>query len=404
MTVQEVQFESLYATKSRNGIYKPANFHGRGTKIINMGELFGFDFIGDQPMERVDLTTDELNKSGLEDGDLLFGRRSLIEAGAGKCSIVVAPSEPLTFESSIIRVRLNRKEVEPKYLYYYFRSPRGRGRIAAIVTGTNVKGIRGSDLARISVEVPKRAIQQRICGMLGNYDSLIVNNVRRMQLLEQSARLLFREWFVHLRYPGHEHIKLADGVPKGWRRQLLRDIASTNSESFSAKSLPPEINYIDISSVQSGRILHRTRMRAEEAPGRARRRVKDGDVIWSNVRPNLRQFALVVEPDETDVVSTGFTTLTPKTVPSSFLYVAVTTDAFVAHLVNHTTGSSYPAVRPEDFESAEVLVPTWALLEDFNSQCEAMFRLAHRLEAQNRKLAAARDLLLPRLMDGRISV
>jgi type I restriction enzyme S subunit len=126
MNVQEVQFDSLYATKSRNGIYKSSEFHGRGTKIINMGELFGFDFIGDQPMERVELTTDELEKSDLLDGDLLFGRRSLVEAGAGKCSIVVAPSEPLTFESSIIRVRPDKQRVEPKYLYYYFKSPRGK--------------------------------------------------------------------------------------------------------------------------------------------------------------------------------------------------------------------------------------------------------------------------------------
>jgi type I restriction enzyme S subunit len=113
---------------------------------------------------------------------------------------------------------------------------------------------------------------------------------------------------------------------------------------------------------------------------------------------------LVFEPDEVDVVSTGFTTLTPTTVPSSFLYVATTTDVFVAYLINHTTGASYPAVRPEDFERAELLVPKRTLLDDFNFQCEPMFRLAHRLEAQNRKLVTARDLLLPRLMDGRISV
>jgi type I restriction enzyme S subunit len=215
---------------------------------------------------------------------------------------------------------------------------------------------------------------------------------------------LFKEWFVHLRYPGHEHDKIVQGVPEGWKRTLLGDVAITNVESFSVRSLPSEINYIDISSVQSGRILQKTRMTAEDAPGRARRRVRDGDVIWSNVRPNLRQFALIIEPEEVDVVSTGFTTITPKEVPSSFLYVAVTTDAFVAHLVNHTTGASYPAVRPDDFERAKLLVPPQTLLNEFHSQCDPMFRLAHRLDAQNRKLARDRDLLLPRFMESTISI
>jgi type I restriction enzyme, S subunit len=82
--------------------------------------------------------------------------------------------------------------------------------------------------------------------------------------------------------------------------------------------------------------------------------------------------------------------------------MAVTTDAFVAHLVNHTTGSSYPAVRPDDFERAEILVPTNPLLEEFQIYCEPLFRLSHKLGQENKKLARARDLLLPRLMDGRI--
>ena len=86
---------------------------------------------------------------------------------------------------------------------------------------------------------------------------------------------------------------------------------------------------------------------------------------------NLRQFALVLEPDELDVFSTGFTVLTPTAVPFSFLYLATTTDLFVAHLVNYTTGVSYPAVRPEDFERAELLVPKQSLLNEFHGQCQS---------------------------------
>ena len=191
---------------------------------------------------------------------------------------------------------------------------------------------------------------------------------------------------------------------KGGRRRLLKSIAETNIDSYSTRTLPQEINYIDISSVQGGRILQKTRVKAEEAPGRARRKIRDGDVIWSNVRPNLRQYALVIDPHQEDVVSTGFTTLTPESVPSSFLYVAVTTDSFIVHLVNHATGASYPAVRPDDFERAKVLVPSSDVLAEFHSICDPIFRLANKLDVQNKKLSEARDLLLPRLISGQLDV
>jgi len=104
------QFGALYAEPSRNGMYKSAEFHGRGTRIVNMGEMFGFDFISDQDMSRVLLTAKEIAAAGLQDGDLLFGRRSVVPAGAGKVALVVGLNEALTFESSIIRVRLEQEQ------------------------------------------------------------------------------------------------------------------------------------------------------------------------------------------------------------------------------------------------------------------------------------------------------
>src|SRR5213078_2808768 len=114
---------------------KTAQFRGHGMRIVNMRELFAYAFIGHQDMERIELSDAELVKSGLLDGDLLFGRRSLVEAGAGKCSLVVETPEPLTFESSLIRVRLRRDKANPRYFYYFFASPQGRGLIRTIVSG-----------------------------------------------------------------------------------------------------------------------------------------------------------------------------------------------------------------------------------------------------------------------------
>jgi type I restriction enzyme S subunit len=265
-----------------------------------------------------------------------------------------------------------------------------------------VPGIDRNVLHELIVNAPGQNEQVAIVTILSVYDDLIANNTRRIELLERSARLLFEEWFARFRYPGHEHDKVVGGIPEGWSWRKLGDIATTNDESFSIKAFPDEITYIDIASVKEGRIFAKTRLTREEAPGRARRRARHGDVIWSNVRPNLRQFALILYPEEVDVFSTGFTILTAISVPFSFLYVATTTAGFVAHLVNHTTGSSYPAVRPEDFEKAMICVPPNSLLTAFHSYCEPLFQLSYELGQSNEILARARDLLLPRLMDGRI--
>lgn len=104
------------------------------------------------------------------------------------------------------------------------------------------------------------------------------------------------------------------------------------------------------------------------------------------------------------VVSTGFAVLTPRTLPTSFLYQATTTDAFVGYLENHARGAAYPAVVARDFERASILEPRRPLVESFNDFAEPLLDQAHKLRLQNQKLRAARDLLLPRLMSGEIAV
>lgn len=165
--------KDAYSEPSRNGIYKAAEFHGRGTRIVNMGELFGIEFISDQDMDLVQLTSTESSVSELRDGDLLFGRRSVVPSGAGKCSLVISPSSPLTFESSIIRVRLTERHLWPLYGYYYFSSPTGRSLVSTIVSGTNVKGVRASELGELKIPWPPHVEQVQIAEALRSVDELL---------------------------------------------------------------------------------------------------------------------------------------------------------------------------------------------------------------------------------------
>jgi type I restriction enzyme S subunit len=314
------------------------------------------------------------------------------------------PFDEYVISNKQLKLRTDPSIANSKFVYYYVASKAGVNYIKSRSIGAAVPGINLGIMKSIPIALPPMTLQESIVGILSAYDDLIENNRRRIQLLEQAARLLYKEWFVHLRFPGHEHVLITDGVPKGWEKKPLSYIADTNVESYKAQGLPDEINYIDISSVAKGRIVTKTTMLSTDAPGRARRKAKSGDVIWSNVRPNLRAYALVLESEENDVFSTGFTVLSPVAVPFSYLYLLVTTDEFVGHLVNHATGVSYPAVRPEDFERAIVHFPSKVVLELFHEKTEPIFRLISKLIEEAKGLSKACDLLLPRLMSGELAV
>jgi type I restriction enzyme, S subunit len=168
-----IKFGENYAEPSRNGIYKSPEYHGKGTRIVNMGEMFGLDFISNQEMSRVSLTSKEIAITGLREGDLLFGRRSVVPSGAGKCSIVISPIEALTFESSIIRVRLKYQEVSSLFHYYFFSSSLGRATMSNIISGTNIKGIRGTELRDLKISLPPLSEQRLIATALFDMDELL---------------------------------------------------------------------------------------------------------------------------------------------------------------------------------------------------------------------------------------
>lgn len=341
----------------------------------------------------------ELDRYGLKHGDIV-----MCEGGEpGRCAIWKDHCSSMMIQKALHRIRPHECLI-PEFLYYYFLYKGRTGYLAQFFTGATIKHLPREKLALVEVPMPPREIQVGIASILSAYDDLIENNRRRIQLLEESARLLYKEWFVRLRFPGHEHVKIVDGVPEGWERKTLGEVAATNVRSYTPKTLPERICYVDISSVSTGRINGKKEMPSSEAPGRARRIAQSGDIIWSNVRPNLKAYALVLSPGELDVFSTGFTVITPLKVPFTFLYIATTTEDFVGYLVNHTTGASYPAVRADDFENAELLIPSASLLETFQETTVSMFDQIHVLEEQSRRLAQARDLLLPRLMNGEVSV
>lgn len=399
-------FETLYGVPSRNGIYKSSEHHGDGAKIVNMGELFAHEFVGPQDMSRLTMSEAELEKAGLVDGDLLFGRRSLVEAGAGKCSVVEGLVGPTTFESSIIRVRLDLEKALPRFYYYWFRSRLGRGSIRAIVSGTNVKGIRGSELKNVLVPMLDLDDQLRISDALSAYDNLIENNRRRSVLLEESARLLYRKWFVHLRFPGHEHVKVAHGVPEGWGRTLLPALIDINPTERIDRA--KEAWYVPMAALsETGMIVDRRDF--ERRTSHTAVKFRNGDVLLARITPCLENgktaFVYFLDEDEVACGSTEFIVLRGMKISSHFVYCLSRTYDFREHAIKSMIGSSgRQRVQTSCFSEYLTPLPPSLLLREFDCSVEPMFEQIVVLQRENEKLSQARDLLLPRLMSGEIQV
>ncbi len=273
------------------------------------------------------------------------------------------------------------------------------------------------------LEVPPLSEQAAIAEVLRLLDDRIEMLQESNTALEKIAQAIFKSWFVDFdpvraKAEGREPAgidadtaalfpsKFQDSelgeIPVGWKVKAIGDVSVSNRKSIGKDYAHPEIEYVDISSGEPGRITSTSVYNLAEAPSRAKRLVRDGDTIWSCVRPNRRSYAIILEPTDNLVVSTGFVTLTATEVPFSFLYLSVTTSQFVEYLTLRADGAAYPAVRPDTFESAKVTIPAESIANRFHEIVEPILRTIAANDRQATTLADLRDTLLPRLISGKL--
>ncbi|MFF6783986.1 restriction endonuclease subunit S [Streptomyces sp. NPDC012510] len=188
-----VRFEEILSSPLRNGVSYPSRMRGQGIPMVNMREIFAYDIIRDQECELVPLKERELGNFLLAEGDLLFARQSLTYEGAGRCVFVAASEGPRTWESHLIRARISRELADPRFIYYYFRSAKGRRNIETIINQVAAAGIRGSDLKQLQVPVPPLSEQEKVSALLGALDDKIVVNERIATTSRELGLALFAQ-------------------------------------------------------------------------------------------------------------------------------------------------------------------------------------------------------------------
>lgn len=294
------------------------------------------------------------------------------------------------------------KENDPRFISYFLEfALRGILSDKAAVPGVN-----RNDLHARDVLFPDRDTQLKIAVHLAIYDDLIENNGRRIKLLEKSAGLLYREWFVRLRFPGHEHVKIVDGVPEGWRRAFVPEIIEVNPKEKIANG--SETRYVPMSSLsEEGMTVNSSLFESRTKSTSVK--FRNEDVLFPRITPCLENgktgFVNFLDDGEVACGSSEFIILRGREVSPEFTYCLSRSYDFRENAIKSMIGSSgRQRVQTSCFNEFLVALPPATLLSQFEECAYQCFRQIQILNDQNRKLSRARDLLLPRLMSGEIAV
>lgn len=353
----------------------------------------------------------ELERFGLRQGDIV-----MCEGGEpGRCAIWNDAVPGMMIQKALHRIRPH-DCLDHRYLFYAFLHKGSQGGFASLFTGSTIKHLPREKLAIVEVSFPPLEHQRRIAETLSSYDDLIENNRRRMALLEESARLLYREWFVHLRFPGHKHTRIVDGVPEGWEHRTLESVCSRDdgiqtgpfgsqlhqsdySQDGVPVVMPKDLVGFRISGASIARIPE------ELADKLGRHRMQPGDTVYGR-RGDIGRRAYIGKRQSGWFCGTGCLRLRPDPAAINPLYLFDTLGApeTAGIIVNRAKGSTMPNLSAGALKSVPLLVAPRKLQDSYAELVEGPRDMVEVLDDQNQKLRAARDLLLPRLMSGEITV
>lgn len=243
--------------------------------------------------------------------------------------------------------------------------------------------------------------QQRIAALLSAYDDLIENNQRRIKLLEEAARLLYREWFVALRFPGHERVKVVDGLPQGWMRAQLDGICQEVKDLVHPSEVEPTSPYLSMEHMPSRSICLGVWETANKV-GSTKAKFMANDVLFGKIRPYFHKVGIA---QVSGITSTDVIVMRAK-LPKflSLLAMIVSADEFVGHAVTTSNGTKMPRANWQVLRKWPILVPPEQLMADYAAKTLPIFNQIKMLSLQTRLSREARDTLLPRLMSGALAV
>jgi type I restriction enzyme S subunit len=331
-------------------------------------------------------------------GDLIMAR----EAPVGNVAMIPEGLRPCLGQRTLL-IRPDRSKVEPSFLNYFLNGPHVQGLIHAKTNGAtvahlNMKDVRTMDLPKL----PPLPVQRRIAGILSAYDELMENSQRRIRILEEMARALYREWFVHFRFPSHGKLPRVASpfgeIPEGWEVKKLGGLVSYSRRATKPGPHLKERKYVPIDCLSSKSLALLEAKPIEEAQS-SLQLFEKGDVLFGAMRPYFHK--VVVAPFAGATRTTCFVFRPAKPEWNAFATMTIFDESTVAYANAHSQGATIPyAVWDGALAEMPVLLPPDALLSSFERIVAPMLACISQSFFTLNNLRRTRDLLLPRLLAG----
>jgi len=301
------------------------------------------------------------------------------------------------FPDSILGFISYKDKSNPKFIKYCFDVYKTT--LEAISKGTTQDNLSLDKIRKIKFKIPSLPTQRKIAAILSAYDDLIENNNRRIAILEKMAEELYREWFIRLRFPGHEKVKIIKAVPEGWEVKRIGDLADyINGYAFAPEDWKTEgIPIIKIKELKQGITSETPRNSGDNVPKKLH--IKNGDILfsWSG------SLEVVIWVRGVGLLNQHLFKVIPKeNVPRSFLFLGLKTS--IPMFERLTTGATMQHIKRKELNHVKLLFPPTSILERFQCIAEPILMQNQVLVSKVNCIILSRDRLLSRLMSGKIDV
>lgn len=356
------------------------------------------------------ITDKGLNKSGTK----LLPQNTVLFTSRAPIGYVALAANPICTNQGFKNIICDESKVIPLFLYYYLKA--NLDYIKLFGTGATFPEISGSSMKKIKINIfSDTNYQRRIASILSAYDNLIENNNKRIRLLEQMAENLYKEWFVRFRFPGHEKVEMENGLPKGWKVEKLGDwgislesggrpkggiddTLNNGVPSLGAEAIKGLAEY-DYSSTKY--------VSAEFYNAMKRGKNSSNDILLYKDGAYIGRVTLFREgfPYDEYSINEHVFFIAPYNVKyQNYLYFTLHQDAFFTLMQNLNRNAAQPGLSRPDVERIKMVIPTESIIKEFNQNIEPILSCIFKMAKQNALLTRQRNMLLPRLMSGKLEV
>lgn len=341
-------------------------------------------------------------------GDIVVTQRGTL----GQVGLIPLDSifDRFVVSQSQMKLTVDPTKADPRFLYYYLKSPATTKRLIDRASSSGVPHINLETFRNFDVELPDLKTQRSVADVLTCLDDLIDNNRRRVEILEEAARLLYREWFVHFRYPGHEDVELVDSdfgpVPQGWEVSQVSDVLETVGGGTPAKTEDAHwadgtvqwFTPTDLTRARSAFAFDSASKITERGLKKSSAKLFPAGSVMMTSRATIGTISIAATPATTNQ---GFITCVPSDrLTSNYIYFWL--HANVDLFLSVAGGATFKELRKSTLRELRILVPRQREMDSFEDSVEPMMSLLKNLLQQNQVLLEARDLMLPRLVSGEL--